>query len=145
MTYFFVHEALFFKVGLNKDIQELGGVVLKQACVVRWLSLSNMLESIDVSIEHIRLILLKSSTKQHSFKLNHINIDGLKDLIILLKEFKNASLLVQTGIRPSLHMAYVCINKLERHLNGTDVDEDGESINLDDRHEGNNEHNQSDI
>ena len=103
-----------------------------------------MLESIEGSIEHIRSILSsKSSKTEYSFKLNNINIDALKDLICLLKEFKNVSLLVQTGTRPSLHMAYIGINKLEHHLNGTDVDENGDIINIDDRHEGNIEHNES--
>ena len=112
--------------------------------MVRWLSLSNMLESIEGSIEHIRSILSsKSSKTEYSFKLNNINIDALKDLICLLKEFKNVSLLVQTGTRPSLHMAYIGINKLEHHFNGTDVDENGDIINIDDRHEGNIEHNES--
>ncbi|CAF4736451.1 unnamed protein product, partial [Rotaria magnacalcarata] len=66
----------------------------------------------------------KSSKSQRYFKLNNINIDALKDLIGLLSEFKNVSSLVQTGTRPSLHMAYICINKLERHLSGTDVNAD---------------------
>ncbi|CAF1032271.1 unnamed protein product [Adineta steineri] len=121
--------------GLNKDIEDLGGIVLKQNCIVKWLLLSNMLESIDASLEYIRSIFLKSKN-QYYFKLDHISMDGLKDLICLLKEFKNVSLQVQTGTRPSLHMAYICINKLERHLNGTDVDKDGKFINIDDRHEG---------
>ncbi|CAF4514251.1 unnamed protein product [Rotaria socialis] len=79
--------------GLNKNIEERGGVALKQECVVRWLSMSNI-------------------------------------------EFKNVSSLVQTGTRPSLHMAYICINKLERHLSGTGVNADGENIDIYDRHEG---------
>ncbi|CAF1348595.1 unnamed protein product [Rotaria sp. Silwood1] len=33
-------------------------------------------------------------------------------------------------------MAYVCINKLERHLSGTDINENGECIDIYDRHEG---------
>ncbi|CAF4034435.1 unnamed protein product [Rotaria sp. Silwood2] len=131
--------------GLNKVIEERGGLALKQECIVRWLSLSNMLESIDASIEYIRSLLLSKSFKNEwHFKLNIINIDALKDLISLLSEFKNVSLLVQTGTRPSLHMAYISINKLERHLNGTDADEEGEIINIYDRHEGNNERNDSD-
>ncbi|CAF4945092.1 unnamed protein product, partial [Rotaria sp. Silwood1] len=32
-------------------------------------------------------------------------------------------------------MAYVCINKLERHLSGTDINENGECIDIYDRHE----------
>ncbi|CAF3334502.1 unnamed protein product [Rotaria socialis] len=123
--------------GLNKNIEERGGVALKQECAVRRLSMSNMLESVDASIEHIRFILLsKSSKSQCYFKLNNINIDALKDLIGLLSEFKNLSSLAQTGARPSLYMAYICINKRGRHLSSTDVNADGENIDIYDRHEG---------
>ncbi|CAF4086103.1 unnamed protein product [Rotaria sordida] len=122
--------------GLNKSIQDAGGLVLKQSTIVRWLSLSNLLESIDLSYEHLRLVLSKSTNNKQTFKLNKINVDGLKDLICLLSVFKDVCILVQTGTRPSLHMAYIAMNKLERHLSGTDVDENGESITIDDRHEG---------
>ena len=77
--------------------------------------MSNLLESIDSSIEHLRSIMSKSSTTKQSIKLNKINIDELKDLVCLLSVFKDVSLLVQTGNRPSLHMAYIAMNKLEHH------------------------------
>ena len=109
---------------------------MKQATIVRWLSLSSLLESVDLSYEYVRLILPKSNNNKQSFKLKKINIDGLKDLIYLLSVFKDVSILVQTGSRPSLHMAYIAVNKLEHHLNGNDVNENGESINIGDRHEG---------
>jgi hypothetical protein len=98
--------------------------------------MSNLLESIDSSIEHLRSIMSKSTKTKQSIKLSKINIDGLKDLVCLLSVFKDVSLLVQTGNRPSLHMAYIAMNKLQHHLNGTDIDRDGESIRIDDRHEG---------
>ncbi|CAF4426235.1 unnamed protein product [Rotaria magnacalcarata] len=120
--------------GLNKVIHERGGVALKQECIVRWLSMSNMLESIDTSIEHIRACL--SSKTNYSFKLNNISQDVLKDLIVLLSEFKNVSTLVQTGSRPTLHIAYISMNILANHLNGTDVNNDGEIIQIFDRHDG---------
>ncbi|CAF2161723.1 unnamed protein product [Rotaria magnacalcarata] len=104
--------------GLNKVIQERGCVALKQECIVRWLSMSNMLESIDTSIEHIRACL--SSKNNYSFKLNNI---------------------IQTGSRPTLHMAYISMNKLANHLNGTDVNNDGDIIQIFDRHDGNTESN----
>ncbi|CAF5031297.1 unnamed protein product, partial [Rotaria magnacalcarata] len=118
---------------LNKVIQERGGIALKQECIVRWLSMSNMLESIDTSIEHIRACL--SFKTNYSFKLNNISQDALKDLIVLLSEFKNVSTLVLTGSRPTLHMAYISMNKLANHLNGTDVNNDGEIIQIFDRHD----------
>ncbi|CAF4282376.1 unnamed protein product [Rotaria magnacalcarata] len=127
------------ETGLNKVIHERGGVALKQECIVRWLSMSNMLESIDTSIEHIRACL--SSKTNYSFKLNNISQDVLKDLIVLLSEFKNVSTLVQTGSRPTLHIAYISMNILANHLNGTDVNNDGEIIQIFDRHDGNTESN----
>ncbi|CAF1445316.1 unnamed protein product [Adineta ricciae] len=120
---------------LNKPIQDAGGVALKQATVVRWLSMSNLLESIESSIDYLRSILAKSTNSRQSIKLNKINVDGQKDLICLLSVFRDVSLLIQTGNRSSLHMAYIAMNKLEHHLNGTDVDKEGESITLNDRHE----------
>lgn len=109
---------------------------MKQETIVRWLSLSNLLESIYSSYEQIISILSRSSNTKQSIKLHKISSDGLKDLIILLSAFKEVSILVQTGGRPSLHMAYIAMNKLEHHLNGSDVNKDGESIPIDDRHEG---------
>ena len=123
-------------MGLNKSVQDAGGVALKPAAVVRWLSLSNLLESIDLSIDHVRSILSKSTNNKQSFKLNKINCDGLKNLIHLLSVFKDVSILLQTGTRPSLHMAYIAMNKLKYRLDGSDVDENGEAITIDDRHEG---------
>ena len=34
-------------------------------------------------------------------------------------------------------MAHICVNKLEHHLNGTEVNKEGEIICVDDRHEDN--------
>ncbi len=47
-----------------------------------------------------------------SFKLNNINTGALKDLIRLLSEFKNVSVLVRTGTRPSHYtwLMFVLIN-----------------------------------
>ncbi|CAF2040861.1 unnamed protein product [Rotaria magnacalcarata] len=48
---------------------------------------------------------------------------------------------IQTGSRPTLHMAYISMNKLANHLNGTDVNNDGDIIQIFDRHDGNTESN----
>ncbi|CAF1321692.1 unnamed protein product [Didymodactylos carnosus] len=124
-------------VGLNKEIQDNYGIAL--STVVRWLSLSALLESIEASLEHVRSIVLsKPSSVKQAVKINKINIDAIKDLVCLLKQFKHVSTIVQTGNRPSLHMVYIGCNKLERHLTGDDVDKNGNIILLDDRHEGTN-------
>jgi hypothetical protein len=109
---------------------------LKQSAFVGWLSLSNLLESIDLSNDCVQSILFKLPNNQQSLKLSKINVEGLKDLTSLLSVIKQFSILVQTGTCPSLHMAYIAINKLERQLTGTDVDENGDAITIDDRHEG---------
>ena len=70
--------------------------------------------------------------------LNKIDINGVKDLVMLLQTFQNVVKLVQTGDRPTLHMVYVGWNKLRLHLEGKDVDSNGDPIVIDDRHEGKN-------
>jgi hypothetical protein len=72
-----------------------------------------------------------------SDSLNKINIEGLKDMVILLKVFQDVITLIQHGDRPTLHMVYVGLNKLKLDLSGYDVESDGEQIIIDDRHEGN--------
>lgn len=97
-----------------------------------------MLESVDASIEHVRAIVFsKATVEKQKTNLNKININGLKDLVVLLKTFQDVILLIQTGDRPTLHMVYVCLNKLKLHLNGEDINSDGEPILINDRHDGN--------
>ncbi|CAF4126158.1 unnamed protein product, partial [Rotaria magnacalcarata] len=87
-------------------------------------------------VKQVRSVLSRSTNTKPSIKLHKINSDGLKDLIRPLSVFKDVSTLVQTGTRPSLHMAYIGGNKLEYHLNGSDADENGDSVPMDNRHEG---------
>jgi hypothetical protein len=102
------------------------------------LSLSSLLQSIEASIEHVRsLVSTKSTAEKQKINLNKINIDGLKDMVILLETFQDVIKLIQTGDRPTLHMVYVALNKLKLHLEGKDVDANGNPILIDDRHEGN--------
>ena len=58
-------------------------------------------------------------------------------MIRLLETFQDVIKLIQTGDRPTLHMVYVGLNKLKLHLEGKDVDSNGDPILIDDRHEGN--------
>ncbi len=102
------------------------------------MSLSSLLQSVEASIEHVRsLILTKSTAEKQKLNLSKINIDGLKDMVLLLDTFQNVIKLIQTGDRPTLHMVYVCLNKLQLHLDGKDVDVNSDLIIINDRHEGN--------
>lgn len=128
---------LSFQTGLNREIQQNHGIALQQSNVTRWLSLSSLLQSIEASLEHIRSILsVKPMMDKQKINLNKININGLKDLVVLLDTFQSVVKLIQTGDRPSLHMVYVGWNKLRLHLEGKDVDSNGDPIVIDDRHEG---------
>lgn len=92
----------------------------------------------EASVEHVRSLLsTKSTTEKQKVNLNKINIDGVKDLVRLLDTFHDVFKLIQTGDRPTLHMVYVGLNKLKLHLDGKDVDTNGDLILIDDRHEGN--------
>ncbi|CAF3383242.1 unnamed protein product, partial [Rotaria sp. Silwood2] len=59
------------------------------------------------------------------------------DLVHLLETFQDVFKLIQTGDRPTLHMVYVGMNKLKLHLDGKDIDTNGDLILIDDRHEDN--------
>jgi hypothetical protein len=101
------------------------------------LSLSALLQSIEASIEHVRSLLsTRPKAEKQKSNLNKININGLKDMVILLETFQDVIKLIQTGDRPTLHMVYVCLNKLKLHLEGKDVDANGDLILISDRHEG---------
>lgn len=106
--------------------------------MTRWLSLSSLLQSVEASIEHVRSIIsTKSTAEKQKVNLNKINVDGLKDMTVLLGTFQDVIKLIQTGDRPSLHMVYVGLNKLKLHLTGKDIDSSGDPILINDRHEGN--------
>ncbi|CAF1129687.1 unnamed protein product, partial [Didymodactylos carnosus] len=90
-----------WEVGMNKEIQDNYGVALKQSNVTRWLSLSNLLESIEISIEHARSIISsKPAAVKQKVCINKINTEDIKDLVCLLKPFKHVATLVQTVIDP---------------------------------------------
>ena len=92
----------------------------------------------EASLEHVRSIIsTKPAAEKQKLNLTKINVEGLRDLTVLLKTFENVIVSIQYGDRPSLHMVYVGLNKLKLHLSGEDVDSNGAQIRIDDRHEGN--------
>lgn len=112
---------------------------MQQSNITRWLSLSSLLQSIEASLEHVRSLLsIKPGAEKQKLILKRINIDSVKDMVVLLGTFQEVMTLIQTGDRPTLHMVYVGINKISIHLHGTDVDSNGDTIVIDDRHDGRN-------
>ncbi|CAF4346227.1 unnamed protein product, partial [Rotaria magnacalcarata] len=122
---------------INYEIQKNSGVALQQSNITRWISLSSLLQSIEASFEHVRSILsTKTTAEKQKININRINIEGLRDLVVLLKTFQDVITLIQHGDRPSLHLVYVGLNKLKLHLSYDDIDNNGNEIIIDDRHEG---------
>ncbi|CAF1420608.1 unnamed protein product, partial [Rotaria sordida] len=93
------------KTGINNDIKEQGGVTLHQSCIVRWLSMSNLLESLLRSFKSTKKLLL--ARKKQSL-INDLDETTIKQLILLLKPFKHIMTLIQTGNAPSLYMVLLC-------------------------------------
>ncbi|CAF3886290.1 unnamed protein product [Rotaria sp. Silwood1] len=93
------------KTGINNDIKEQGGVTLHQSCIVRWLSMSNLLESLLQSFKSTKRLLV--ARKKQSL-INDLDETTIKQLILLLKPFKHTMTLIQTGNAPSLHMVLLC-------------------------------------
>jgi len=80
-------------------MQDVDGVSLQQATVVRWLSLIELLESVLRSYKQTKRVL--TIRKQQS-KLVVVDDKIVEGLINLLKPFKKTLKLIQTGNNPSL-------------------------------------------
>ncbi|CAF2828050.1 unnamed protein product, partial [Rotaria sp. Silwood2] len=99
--------------GINNDIKQEGDVTLHQSCIVRWLSMSNLLESMLKSFKATKRLLL--ARNKHSL-INDLDLATLKQLVLVLKPLKHIMTLVQTGNLPSLHMVLLCTLTLKRAL-----------------------------
>ncbi|CAF1565237.1 unnamed protein product, partial [Didymodactylos carnosus] len=123
--------------GLNKDIQDYGGVCLKQSTTVRWLSLINLLESIAKSYEQTKKV-LAGKKQQNKF---HIDKQNVQELIQLLKPFKRVITLIQKGCEPSLYMVLICVLKLRKTLRTSESLFKYNRQELDDKKQANQENN----
>jgi hypothetical protein len=85
---------------LNKDIQS----------EVRWLSIMQLLGSIDRSFKETKKILQE--------KKKPLSIDRLvvKRLVHLLRPFKHIMTIVQKGNEPSLYLVLICVLTLRKAL-----------------------------
>ncbi|CAF3896809.1 unnamed protein product [Rotaria sp. Silwood1] len=101
------------KAGINKDIKENGGVTLHQSTIVRWLSMSNLLESVLKSFTTTKRLLLARKKQALTIDLDEITI---KQLVLVLKPFKHTMTLIQTGNIPSLHMVLLSTITLKEAL-----------------------------
>ncbi|CAF4527343.1 unnamed protein product, partial [Rotaria sp. Silwood2] len=96
--------------GLNKSIQDQGGLALVQSTVIRWLSFISLLESIKKSYKQVKKVLYE---KKKTFSLDKMIIS---QLICLLKPFKHVLVIVQQGKTPSLHLVTIAVLTLRQAL-----------------------------
>ncbi|CAF2053253.1 unnamed protein product, partial [Rotaria magnacalcarata] len=101
------------QAGINNDIKEKDGITLHQSCIVRWLSMSNLLESISTSFKATKRLLL--SRNQYSL-VSDLDLPTIKQLVLVLKSLKRVTSLVQTGNSPSLQMVLLCNLSLKHAL-----------------------------
>ncbi len=103
---------------MNKEIQRAGGVAVQQAIAIRWVSLINLLESINGSFIQIKAVLL--SRKQHQ-RLSSINQDLVNQTIRLLKPFQSIIKMIQSGSNPTLYLVLPCTLSLRKALRSFDT------------------------
>lgn len=100
--------------GLNKDIQSEGGISLCQSSKVRWLSIMELLGSIDRSFKETKK---GFQEKKKSFAIDRLII---KRLLRLLHPLKHIMTIVQKGNEPSLYLVLICHMTLRKALSSYD-------------------------
>ncbi|CAF1450309.1 unnamed protein product [Adineta ricciae] len=96
--------------GLNKNIQSEGGFSLCQSSKIRWLSIMELLGSIDRSFKETKKVLQE---KKKSFLIDRLVI---KRLIHSLRPFKHILTIAQKGNEPSLYLVLICVMTLRKAL-----------------------------
>ncbi|CAF2911354.1 unnamed protein product [Rotaria sp. Silwood2] len=105
------------KAGLNKEIEGAGGVAIQQAILIRWISLINLLESINASFIQIKVVLIPRKQYQ---RISGINQYLVKQTIRLLKPFKAIIKMIQSGSNPTLYLVLPCTLSLQKALKSFD-------------------------
>ena len=91
---------------MNQEIKQDRGVTVHQSTIVRWLSLSDLLESVIKSFKTIRKLLIG---KEKQRLIMNLNQQYLKQLCALLKPFKHIVKSIQIG---NGTVAFFCSNVL---------------------------------
>ncbi len=112
---------------MNQQIKDEGGVTLHQSTVVRWLPLSDLLESLIRSFQIIRK-LLTGKGKQRL--IMDLSLQYLKQLYTLLKPFKHVIVSIQKGDAPSIYLVPMCYITLKDVLQSFESIENYNQENL---------------
>lgn len=109
-----------------KQKRSYGAATVHQSSVVRWLSLTDLLESIKNTYPN--LVLLLNKIKQNA-RIQRINMDIVDKLIAFLRPWKFILKELQQTNAPSLFLVLPCITYLNDELaNGAKKEKGGEYI-----------------
>jgi hypothetical protein len=101
---------------------------LHQSSIIRWLSLSDLLESIKRSCDALRIILTE---RKEEHRIDKINMTTVQQLIDFLQPWKYVLCEVQKGNSPSLFAVLPCIALLKADLiNREKKEKQGIDINV---------------
>lgn len=112
---------------MNQEIKNNGGGTLHQSTVVRWLSLTDLLESVVKSFKITRRLLIGKAKQQLIMELN---LQYLKQLCIILRPFKHIITYIQKGDGSSLHLVSMCFITLKETMSSFESVKDYISENV---------------
>jgi hypothetical protein len=93
--------------------QQKASTTLHQSSVVRWLSLSDLLESVKRSSEPLRTLL---NHRYEEHRIDRINMSTVQSLIEFLQPWKFILSELQKGNSPSLFTVLPCVSFLREDL-----------------------------
>jgi hypothetical protein len=103
---------------MNKEIEYLDGNTLHQSSVVRWLSMTDLLESVLKSFKIIKRLLI---AKKKESLMKDFDERTIKQLVWLLKPSKHIMKVIQGGKSPSLHMVLMSTITLREAFSSSDA------------------------
>ena len=105
-----LHQVYFL---LKVTSQPITATTLHQSSIVRWISLTDLLESIKRSYDAFRITLIE---RKEDYQIDEINMITVQQLIDFLQLWKNILCEIQKGNLPSLFVVLSCITFLKVNL-----------------------------
>jgi hypothetical protein len=103
------------------------GTTLHQSSVVRWLSLSDLLESVQKA--YASFVIMLNSSEQRT-RLESINLELVGKLVLFLNSWKIILSELQCSNAPSLYTVLPCINYLRTELETGEKKERGGEVSV---------------
>ena len=101
------------------------GTTLHQSSVVRWLSLSDLLESVQKA--YTSLVIMLNGSKERT-RIQSVNLELVGKLVLFLNPWKIVLSELQCSNAPSLYAVLPCINYLRTELETGEKKEKGGEV-----------------